>query len=104
MSILPPSVIQVPGIEKVEGNIIFFTDGSSISVDAFIYCTGYSIQFPFLDETCGISVDDNYVFPIYKHTININQPTMCFLGINSYVITFPMFNVKVNWVKSTVYN
>ncbi|XP_033228369.1 flavin-containing monooxygenase FMO GS-OX-like 2 [Belonocnema kinseyi] len=96
-SLLPPSVIQVPGIKKVEGNIIFFTDGSSISVEAFMYCTGYSIQFPFLDKTCGISVDDNYVFPIYKHTININHPTMCFLGINSYVITFPMFHVKARY-------
>lgn len=88
-------MVQVPDIEKVEGNTVFFIDGSSVSVDVFMYCTGYIMQFPFLDKSCGITVDDNFVYPLYKHTINVNQPTMCFLGINSYVITFPMFHVKV---------
>lgn len=91
---LPPIMVQVPDIEKVEGNTVFFIDGSSVSVDVFMYCTGYIMQFPFLDKSCGITVDDNFVYPLYKHTINVNQPTMCFLGINSYVITFPMFHVK----------
>ncbi|XP_043463651.1 flavin-containing monooxygenase FMO GS-OX-like 2 [Leptopilina heterotoma] len=91
---LPPSIIQVPNIKCVEGNKIYFIDGSSVIVDVFMYCTGYLMEFPFLDKSCAISVDDNFVYPLYKHTININQPTMCFLGINSYVITFPMFHVK----------
>ena len=66
-----------------------------MTAEAFMYCTGYLTKFPFLDESCGISVDENFVYPLYKHTINVNFPSMCFLGINSAVIAFPMFHVKV---------
>ena len=88
-------MIQVAGIERVEKNEFFLKDGGSVFADALIYCTGYKQTFPFLDESCGIKVDDNYVYPLYKHTINVNFPTMCFMGINTFVVAFNMFHVKV---------
>lgn len=86
-------------ISSIEENKIHFTDGNSVQVDVIIYCTGYSITFPFLDTSCGITVDNNYVYPLYKHMININYPTMCILGMNNKVVPFPMFHMKV-----TIYN
>lgn len=88
-------MIQVAGIERVEKNEFFLKDGNSVTADDLIYCTGYKQTFPFLDESCGIKVDDNYVYPLYKHTINVHFPTMCFMGINTFVVSFNMFHVKV---------
>ncbi|XP_043468284.1 flavin-containing monooxygenase FMO GS-OX-like 2 [Leptopilina heterotoma] len=97
VSILPPQLTQVMEISRIEKNKIHFADGNSVQVDAIIYCTGYLITFPFLDPSCGITVDNNYVYPIYKHMININYPTMCILGINNKVVPFPMFHMKAQY-------
>lgn len=92
---MPSQLIQVMEISRIEKNKVYFINGNSVQVDAIIYCTGYLITFPFLDESCGITVDNNYVYPLYKHMININYPTMCFLGMNTKVVPFPMFHMKV---------
>lgn len=95
-NILSPSLIQVTGIQKVNRNIFSLKDGNSIFADVLMYYTGYLTTFPFLDKGCGITIDDDYVSPIYKYTININHPSMCFLGISvSRLRTFLMMNFKV---------
>ncbi|XP_033215017.1 flavin-containing monooxygenase FMO GS-OX-like 2 isoform X1 [Belonocnema kinseyi] len=97
VSILPSNLTQVAAINKVEGNSVFFDDGNSVIADTIIYCTGYSISFPFLDPSCGITVDENYVSPIYQHMINIKYPTMCFFSLNNKIVPFPMFHMKAQY-------
>ena len=48
-------------------------DGSSISVDALVQCTGYAYHFPFL-HGCGLEWSTSNVGPLYKHIVNINYP------------------------------
>ncbi|XP_015597693.1 flavin-containing monooxygenase FMO GS-OX-like 4 [Cephus cinctus] len=96
-SVLPSNIIQVDAIERISVNQFFLKDGTSVSADTFIFCTGYKYKFPFLDESCGIQVDDNYVSPLYKHLINIAHPTMCLVGIPFVVIPFPMFHMQVQF-------
>lgn len=60
--------------------------------------TGYKYTFPFLSIDCGISVDDNYVQPLYKHCININRPTMALIGLPFYVCASQMFDLQVRFV------
>lgn len=57
--------------------------------------SGYYYDFPFLDETCDIAVDDNYVRPLYKQMINIKHPTMAFIGIPFRSFIFPLFEIQV---------
>lgn len=64
-------------------------------VDALIFCTGYNFKFPFLDKSTKISVDDNYVKPLYKHMFNVEHPSMSFVGIPMGVVPFPFFHVQV---------
>lgn len=45
---------------------------------------------------CGLSVDDNYVQPLYKHCININRPTMALIGLPYYVCASQMFDLQVS--------
>ena len=94
---LPSNMVQVMGVERIEGERIFLRDGTSVTADVFIFCTGYRYSFPFLHENCGIRVDANYVTPLYKHLINIEHPTMCVVGVPTIVVPFPMFHAQVQY-------
>lgn len=59
---------------------------------------GYLYNFPFLHESCGIVVEDNCVEPLYKHVVNMNHPSMCFIGVPYYVCAFSMFDLQVNTI------
>lgn len=84
-------VKRILDFDKVE-----FVDGSCRCFDAILFCTGYSYSFPFLHESCGITVDDNHIQPLYKHMIHIERPSMCFIGIPFNVCTFQMFDLQVS--------
>lgn len=103
-SVLPSNMIEVMGVERIEGEKIFLKDQSFVTADVFMFCTGYRYNFPFLDESCGIKVDDNYVTPLYKHLINIDHPTMCIVGIPTIVVPFPMFHAQVQYFLAMLEN
>ncbi|XP_076241300.1 uncharacterized protein LOC143183580 [Calliopsis andreniformis] len=94
---LPSNMVEVMGVERIEGDRIYLKDQSVIVANVFMFCTGYRYSFPFLDQNCGIRVNDNYITPLYKHLINIDHPTMCIVGIPSIVIPFPMFHMQVKY-------
>ncbi|XP_031617072.1 dimethylaniline monooxygenase [N-oxide-forming] 3-like [Contarinia nasturtii] len=62
-------------------NQVEFEDGTCLNFTDVIYATGYKYSYPFLDENVGIHVEDNYVKPLYKQILNIEYPTMAFIGI-----------------------
>lgn len=71
-----------PEVVEITETGAIFKDGTECSVDAIVYCTGFNYSFPFLSTECGIYVDDNYVQPLFKQTINIKHPSMAIIGIN----------------------
>nr|XP_012224297.1 PREDICTED: flavin-containing monooxygenase FMO GS-OX-like 2 [Linepithema humile] len=104
-SSLPSNMMQVAGVESVHESTIRLRDGTSVDdVDVFLFCTGYKYSFPFLDENCGIRVDNNYVIPLYKHLINIEHPSMCIVGIPTVVVPFPMFHMQVQYFLALLEN
>lgn len=96
-SLMPSNISETVGVERIEGQQIILKDQTSVTADVFMFCTGYRYGFPFLDETSGIRVDENFVTPLYKHLINIDHPSMCVVGVPSVVIPFPMFHVQVQY-------
>ena len=60
-------VILKPGIEHIEGNRVYFENGSFVdNVDDIILCTGYKRDFPFIDKTLlEFEHHDKYI-PLYK--------------------------------------
>jgi hypothetical protein len=40
-----------PGIERVEGRTVHFTDGTRLEVGTLVFATGFAVRFPFLDES-----------------------------------------------------
>ncbi len=45
-------VLPKPAIERLDGDRVVFTDGSSVRADAVVHCTGYRMAFPFLPAGC----------------------------------------------------
>lgn len=56
---------------------------------------GYRYSFPFLSDDSGIHIEDNFVQPLYKHIINIEHPTMVFIGLADLLGTFMIFDLEV---------
>nr|XP_023018727.1 senecionine N-oxygenase-like [Leptinotarsa decemlineata] len=94
----PKNVQQKPDIKRIiSSDEVEFVDDTCCGFDVIIFCTGYNYSFPFLNESCGIRIDDNYIQPLYKHMINICKPTMCFIGVPFNVCTFMMFDLQAHY-------
>nr|XP_019537917.2 senecionine N-oxygenase-like [Aedes albopictus] len=96
-TVFPANLIQKPDIAELTQNGALFEDGSQEYFTVILYCTGYRYSFPFLSKNCGVVVEDNYVHPLYKHCININQPTMTFIGLPYYVCAAQMFDLQARF-------
>uniref|UniRef100_A0A4P6D8U9 Flavin-containing monooxygenase n=2 Tax=Rhodnius prolixus TaxID=13249 RepID=A0A4P6D8U9_RHOPR len=101
----PPKVILKPDLDRVtpDGSVMF-KDGSLMEFDLIIHCTGYLYTYPFLAKECDITVEDNYVSPLYKSVININHPTMAFLAILKHTPTFYVTDLQVRYFLHTFCN
>ncbi|XP_071949689.1 flavin-containing monooxygenase 5-like [Antedon mediterranea] len=65
--------IQIkPNITKIDGSTVHFTDGTSIDTYCIVYCTGYSISLPFLDEDIKRDILDNETnqITLYKNVFS----------------------------------
>lgn len=100
---MPKNLKQVAGVVSADGDTLTLKDGSTVRADAFILCTGYKHILPFIDEKSGVRVEDNLVSPLYKHLINIEHPSMCFMGVPALVIHFPNFYMQVRKTVSYQY-
>jgi cation diffusion facilitator CzcD-associated flavoprotein CzcO len=68
-----------PGIERLDGDHVVFTDGSREKVDAIIWATGYNTTFPFFKQD-ELTPKDN-VFPLYKRMVKPGRESLFFLGL-----------------------
>ena len=99
-STLPPNVSQVPKMHRVTSEGIEAIDGSVLSVDSILLCTGYEHSFPFLSSKCGITLKDGRICKLYKHTFNTAHPSMAFIGVYLTVLPWPLFHQQTEWVLS----
>ncbi|XP_049291673.1 senecionine N-oxygenase-like [Anopheles funestus] len=95
--VFPDNVVQVPDVLRILPDSVEFVGGSQHPVTLIFYCTGYRYSFPFLHPDCGVQVDDNWVRPLYKHVVNINHPTMAFIGLPFYVCATLMFELQARF-------
>jgi cation diffusion facilitator CzcD-associated flavoprotein CzcO len=68
-----------PGIERFEGEGVRFTDGSEEPVDTIVWCTGYRVEIPFLDES--IVGPDPRELPLYKRVLHLEHDDLFFIGL-----------------------
>jgi flavin-binding monooxygenase-like protein len=87
-----------PNIDRFTGgHTVRFTDGSEEEVDLVIYCTGYKIEFPFLDERVFASVDNR--MPLYKRAVSVENPGLYFVGfVQPLGPIMPIAEVQSEWL------
>ena len=67
-----------PEIAELAGSRVRYADGSEEEADMIVYCTGYKISFPFLDERV-VSAPDNRLV-LYKRIFSPEHPGLYFVG------------------------
>ncbi|XP_031633746.1 dimethylaniline monooxygenase [N-oxide-forming] 3-like [Contarinia nasturtii] len=75
-------------------NQVEFQYGPCLNFSMVIYATGYKFSYPFLDKSVGIRVKDNYIEPLYMHILNIQHPSMAFIGVAYGGISFKMYELQ----------
>ncbi|XP_055325902.1 senecionine N-oxygenase-like, partial [Sitodiplosis mosellana] len=100
-------------VTRLTPNGAKFEDGSQQDFSVIIYATvkisyevhmgpwspqrteiGYNYVYPFLGADTGIRVEDNYVQSLYKQIINIEHPTMAFVGLPTFAVNNRMFDLQ----------
>lgn len=60
-----------PGIERVEGNTIFYKDGTTFETDAMVFCTGFEPKFEFIvDEKYRSKIQCHEIRNWWKHVVH----------------------------------
>lgn len=57
------------------------TFSESYLLRSYFYISGFDYDYPFLDETSGLTITPKSLTPLYKYLVNINQPTMMMVGL-----------------------
>ena len=68
-----------PGVDRLEGDRVVFTDGTSALCDLLIWATGYNVTFPFLDPAL-VSAEGNDL-PLWKRMVHPDLPGLFFIGL-----------------------
>jgi hypothetical protein len=100
-SIAAGRVVLKPGVDRVDGNTVFFADGSSSRVDTIICATGYGVSYPFLDST--IVQADATGLPLYRLIFPPTWPTLAFIGM--FRVTGPappVAEMQARWAASVL--
>jgi len=88
-------IVVKPAIDRFGRDRVHFTDGSAEQVDTVIYCTGYKISFPFLDE----AVTGAGLLPLYHRVVPPKLPGLYFIGLVQPVgATMPIAEIQSEWV------
>lgn len=95
--IMLDNLVQKSDVKRFTESGAEFSDGSHEYFDEILYCTGYRTTFPFLSVDCGLLCENNYVRPLFKHCLNINQPSMAIIGLTSKAPTIPVFDLQVRF-------
>ena len=90
-----------PNIDRFEGPKAFFVDGTAEEVETVVYCTGYKISFPFLDEHI-VSARHNHV-DLYRRVVPPDHPGLYFIGlIQPLGAIMPLAEAQAEWVADLI--
>jgi dimethylaniline monooxygenase (N-oxide forming) len=87
-----------PNIDRFAGGrTVRFADGSEEEIDLVVYCTGYRIEFPFLDQRVFAAVENR--MPLYKRVVSVENPGLYFVGfIQPLGPIMPLAEAQAEWV------
>ncbi len=90
-----------PTISRFDGSTVVFADGTSAEADVVVYCTGYKVTFPFLDEGV-LAADDNHV-DLYRRVVPPDRPGLWFIGlVQPLGAIMPLAEAQAQWVADLI--
>jgi hypothetical protein len=90
-------VTPKPNIRRLDGRFVEFSDGSRVEADVVVYCTGYKITFPFLEEEF-ISAPDNRI-ELFRRVFHPRVPDVMFVGLLQPLgATMPLAEAQGQWL------
>ena len=69
-----------PGIARLDGLDVVFTDGRRETYDIICACTGFWTTFPFFDEAL-VNFKRLEKIPLYRKMLHAQHPTLYFIGL-----------------------
>ncbi|XP_025979133.1 flavin-containing monooxygenase 1 isoform X1 [Dromaius novaehollandiae] len=89
-----------PGVKEFkENSAIFYNCPEEEPIDIVVFCTGYNISFPFLEEA-DVKVENNHA-SLYKYVFpaHLQRPTLAVLGlIKPLGAIMPVTEMQARWV------
>jgi len=67
------------GFSSARGKTVTFSDGTSGEYDAIIFCTGYNVEFPFLDADHVVAKENR--LPLYHRAFHLFHRRLFFVGL-----------------------
>ncbi|GAA2376716.1 NAD(P)/FAD-dependent oxidoreductase [Gordonia cholesterolivorans] len=99
----PDGVDERPQIDRIDGGVATFIDGSSGEFDAIILCTGYLHHYPFLPEHLHLRSPNNlYPGGLYRGVTWQANPHLHYLGAQDQWFTFNMFDAQAWYVRDLI--
>ncbi|KAJ3156111.1 Cyclopentanone 1,2-monooxygenase (CPMO) [Geranomyces michiganensis] len=95
-------VLVRPNVAKFTETAVEFEDGTVEPVDHVIYCTGYRIEHPFLDNALAVlgqeRADSNRV-RLYKNVFPVRHRGIAFVGLVQPIgAVMPVSEMQARWV------
>ncbi|MFC3609493.1 flavin-containing monooxygenase [Stutzerimonas tarimensis] len=99
----PSNWEEKPLLERVEGHMAYFVDGSRKHIDAIILCTGYKHHFAFLgDDLCLKTSNRLWPLNLYKGVFWEDNPRMVYLGMQDQWYSFNMFDAQAWYARDVI--
>jgi trimethylamine monooxygenase len=99
----PDNWREVPLLQKVEGNLATFRNGSTAKVDAIILCCGYLHHFPFMEDDLRLRTANRLATAdLYKGVVWVKNPRLFYLGMQDQWYTFNMFDAQAWFVRDVI--
>ncbi len=70
-----------PGVERLDGDGVIFTDGSREAFDLIVWATGYDIKFPFFADPALQPDAENKPPALYKRILKPGVPDLFYMGL-----------------------
>jgi dimethylaniline monooxygenase (N-oxide forming) len=93
-------IMVTPTIDRFDRDRVHFADGSCEQVDVVIYCTGYRIRHPFLDEAAVLGVGVGSGEPrLYRRVVPPHLSGLYFIGlVQPLGAIMPIAEAQAQWV------
>jgi cation diffusion facilitator CzcD-associated flavoprotein CzcO len=86
-----------PGIRRLAGDRVLFTDGTSARADLLVWATGYRVTFPFLDP--GLLAAEDNDLPLFQRALHPDLPGLFFVGLLQPIgAVMPLAEAQSRWI------